>query len=95
MVIKLCDFGTTLGTRDLGEKVRRLLLDALEHNLSPIEISFEGIFMVSSSFADECFGKLVEGIGKDEFKKCFRIKELNDDHIRMVLNNSVRNRLCS
>ncbi|WP_420793121.1 STAS-like domain-containing protein [Paenibacillus polymyxa] len=49
--------------------------------------------MISSSFADECFGKLILGIGKEQFKSCFQITDLNDNNLKLVLNRSVKQRL--
>jgi len=93
MIIRLAKWGTNLGTRDLGELVRREMVKSLEFFNSPIEVSFKDVFMVSSSFADECFGKLIVGIGAEQFKRCFVITDLNDERIRMILNRSVKQRI--
>ncbi|MEC0233751.1 STAS-like domain-containing protein [Paenibacillus kribbensis] len=93
MRVTLSDWGKSLGTRDLGEKVRMHLLNELEFSKTPIEVSFCDVFMISSSFADECFGKLILGIGKEQFKRCFQIIDLNDKDLKLVLNRSVKQRL--
>lgn len=91
--IKLSSFGISLGSRDIGEEVRKVLIHSIEHHHQPVEISFEGVFSISSSFADECFGKLVESIGKQQFKECFLITGLQNGFLKSVLNNSVNKRL--
>jgi hypothetical protein len=92
-VIELSSFGETLSSRDLGEEIRSILLHAIEMNDHPVEISFKNIFTISSSFADECFAKLVQGIGKDQFKQCFKITNLHDPLLRSILNKAVNKRL--
>ncbi len=93
MKVILSEWGENLGTRDLGEKVRAHLLKKMEFSKMPIQISFKDVFMISSSFADECFGKLILGIGKNEFKKCFIVTDLDDQSLKMILNRSVKQRL--
>ena len=92
-MIRLSEWGIVLGTRKIGRDIRRALLNKMEAEDQPIVISFEGILMVSNSFADECFGKLIAAIGREEFKKAFKIADLNDDMIRKILNSSVNERL--
>jgi hypothetical protein len=92
-LIKLSEFGTTLGTRKIGKNVLEMIAIEYNYNKRPVEISFENVFMVSSSFADECFGSLIESIGQQEFKKSFVVTGLDNYMIKSVLNAAVRNRL--
>lgn len=91
--LKMSMWGAALGSRDLGEKVRQELLEKMESNSQPIMISFEGILVISSSFADECFGKLITAIGIKQFKECFRISDLVDRNLKMILNTAVNKRI--
>lgn len=91
--LKLSAWGAALGSRDLGEKVRQELLKRLESNSQPITISFDGIIVISSSFADECFGKLITAIGAKQFKECFIIADLDDLNLKMILNTAVKKRI--
>lgn len=93
--MRLSGFGKSLMSRDIGEKVRRELLDMIEKGEKEIPISFKDVFMVSSSFADECLGKLIAGIGLKNFKECFVIKNLEDENIKMVVNRAIKQRLTS
>lgn len=92
-MIKLSEWGTTLGTRKVGEDVRKVLLKEMERSLQPIQVSFKDVFMVSTSFADECFGKLIVAIGPEQFKQAFSIVELEDKMIKSVLNSTVKQRI--
>ena len=91
--IKLNEFGTTLGSRDLGEKVREYILKQLDEHDEIISLSFEQITMISSSFADECFGKLIINTGVEKFKKSFKVTQLNDKYLKLVINRSVNQRI--
>ena len=57
------DFGEYLGTRQLGEKVR---------------LDFEGVDVVSNSFADECIAKMLLFMSLDELKQRTTFSGLND-----------------
>lgn len=92
-MVKLSEWGKVLGTRDIGEKIRLQLLDEMESSEQPVDVSFEGVLMVSHSFADECFGKLILAIGAEQFKQAFKITKLNDKMVRLVLNDAVRERV--
>lgn len=64
--ISLQDFGALLGSRWLGMKVRATIeakLDELEGTGQQLVIDAEGVQSMSHSFADECFGRLVEHRG--------------------------------
>ncbi len=58
MVFKFKNTGISLGTRFLGEKIRKEI-EAAFLSESLIIFDFEDVTVVSHSFADECFGKLL------------------------------------
>lgn len=58
MKINFKENGNSLGTRFLGEKMRLKIEAAIQSN-EMLVFDFEGVDMVSHSFADECFGKLL------------------------------------
>ncbi len=93
MTMELAKWSRNLGSRDLGEQVRLELLNTINTLDKPIELSFKDVLMVSSSFADECFGKLILTIGSKSFREDFLIKDLDDQVIKMVLNRSIKQRL--
>ena len=58
ITFKFITIGENLGTRILGEKVRNMLLPMLQQN-ELVVLDFEGVDVVSNSFADECLAKLL------------------------------------
>lgn len=92
-MVRLDQWGTALGTRSLGKKVRVQLLTLMETEDQPITISFDNIFMISTAFADECFGHLIASIGPKQFREVFIIKDLENKIIKNILNQTVKQRL--
>lgn len=72
-IVNMSSHGTFLGTRFLGEQVRGRVLLACESSERVI-IDFAGIDEVSHSFADECFGVLMDSLGSDRFRRQIRFK---------------------
>ncbi len=74
---KFVTIGGNLGTRILGEKARKLLLPLINGNEKVI-LDFEGVDVVSNSFADECLAKLLLTMPLEELKKRTTFRGLND-----------------
>jgi anti-sigma regulatory factor (Ser/Thr protein kinase) len=91
--IRLADQVSSLGSRESGRKISNLLNNVLGmvHD-SRIEIDFDGILVLSSSFADECFGRVISSIGPVEFFS--RISFINvDPTVRAIIDRSVVQRM--
>lgn len=58
MIIQLNSIGSALDTRIEAAFFRRRILSALQQE-KLVTLDFTGVKIVSPSFADECFGKLV------------------------------------
>jgi hypothetical protein len=71
------DFGEHLGTRQLGEKVREQLWPLILGD-EKVCLDFEGVDVVSNSFADECIAKILMTISLDELKRRTTFCGLND-----------------
>ena len=71
------DFGEYLGTRQLGEKVREQLWPLIQCD-EKVRLDFEGVDVVSNSFADECIAKMLLSISLDELKQRTTFSGLND-----------------
>lgn len=69
--------GENLGTRMLGEKVRNMLLPMIQGD-EKVVLDFEGVDVVSNSFADECLAKLLLVMPLEELKKRTTFRGLND-----------------
>lgn len=74
---KFRDFGENLGTRILGERVRKKLVPLL-NEYDKVILDFEGVDVVSNSFADECLAKLLLKMSLDELKHKTTFISVND-----------------
>jgi anti-sigma regulatory factor (Ser/Thr protein kinase) len=91
--IVLAQHVESLGSRASGRKVATLLKNVLSMaDAKKVEIDFADIAIVSSSFADECFGRLIASVGPTEFFS--RISFVNaDSTVRAIIDRSVIQRL--
>lgn len=71
------DFGEHLGTRQLGEKVRNQLWPLIQGQ-EKVCLDFEGVDVVSNSFADECIAKILLTMSLDDLKQRTTFSGLND-----------------
>jgi len=70
-------YGEYLGTRQLGERVSEQLWPLIQGN-ERVCLDFEGVDVVSNSFADECIAKLLLLMPLDELKQRTTFRGLND-----------------
>jgi STAS-like domain of unknown function (DUF4325) len=80
------------GTRQSGERVRNDILNISREVNKIIVIDFEGISVISSSFADELIGKLVIEFGFFGFNNIIRLKNMNT-LIQSIVQRSVGQRM--
>ncbi|MFT3794830.1 STAS-like domain-containing protein [Flavobacterium sp.] len=76
--------GSSLGTRDLGAEVRVSIIDKIETN-DKVYLDFEGVDIVTNSFADECFSKLRQHVNDEIFKKKVAFLNTNDFVQRVII----------
>lgn len=76
-IFKFNQFGSNLGTRMLGADVREKLVPLLNAE-EKVVLDFEGVDVVSNSFADECLAKLLLTMSLEELKQCTTFRGLND-----------------
>jgi hypothetical protein len=74
VVVSFASHGPFLGTRHLGEGVRKEILQALDVGSPVVILDFSNVEGMSQSFADECIGKLLVQIGKSKFRGNIRFK---------------------
>jgi anti-anti-sigma regulatory factor/anti-sigma regulatory factor (Ser/Thr protein kinase) len=81
------------GSRESGRKLANLITNVIRMAEDQrVEIDFADILVISSSFADECFGRLIASMGPSEFFS--RINFVNADSvIRTIIDRSVLQRL--
>ena len=80
------------GTRIAAEKFRTKIENAIFNDGRKVVIDFDGVIVISSSYADELIGKLVEKLGLIRFMNEFKLVNLSSLNIG-VLNRSVGQRL--
>ena len=88
----LADKTSGTGTRRSGEAIRNDILNVSREAKKVVVIDFDGVSVVSSSFADELLGKLVASVGFIEFNSRFRLANMND-FVEAVANRSIAQRL--
>ena len=78
-----------LGSRELGRHARTFLMEQIDKT-QPVSLDFRNIEIMTSAFADECFGKLWDRFGADPIKATIHIKGLTGNNkaiFRFVLAN--------
>lgn len=82
--IKFGEIASSLGTRNLAAKLREdVILEMKDRD--KIVFDFEGVNIVTNSFANEYFGKLIEVISADKFKEKFAFTNVNDFIQRVLI----------
>ncbi len=66
--IKFIELGESLGTRILGEKTRIDIEKTLKNN-SKVIFDFSNVRVVTNSFADECFAKLLDIFSLEDIQR--------------------------
>lgn len=84
VTFKFNEFGTNLGTRQLGVAAREKLLPLLNGDERVI-LDFTGVDVVSNSFADECIAKLLLEMELSELKKRTTFRGLNQIAANSIL----------
>jgi anti-sigma regulatory factor (Ser/Thr protein kinase) len=93
MAIPLAELGTNFGNRTTGERLRNHILNLMKESPTvAIVIDMKEITVISSSFADELFGKLVTQIGFMAFNQKVKFKDV-DPVCRQIIDNAVVERL--
>jgi hypothetical protein len=82
------------GTRRSGARVRHFVLNLFSEGATRVILDFNGIGMVSSSFADELLGKLVAHFGFSSFCQKLLIRNVNTT-IQSLIDHSVQQRLAT
>lgn len=78
LCLKLNDCALTFGNRLTGEKIRTMIINLLTSNPSSgLDIDFDGVKIIASSFADEVFGKLFLELGPLEYGARIRPSRVN------------------
>ncbi len=91
MLIEFSHLGKQLSTRVAGAAMRKQIIFCIEKN-ERIIFDFSGVEMVSNSFADECFAKLVLDFDLPKVKEYTTFQNASP-FIKAVIANSFKERL--
>ena len=91
MLIKINEFGKSVGTRNLAKGIRKQLESAVEKGEKVI-IDFTGVDIVSNAFADELIGVFILHNGIDKLKSICKFKGTNTE-VKAVLKQVIFNNM--
>jgi len=89
--VQLSEWNTILGTRLLGEDIRATIAAHLQE-ADRVIVDFVGVEMMSHSFADECFGKLILEIGPHVYQDQIRFVNI-PNVLKPILRYAISERL--
>ena len=89
MIVKLSEFGTSLGSRVLGKEVSGMINFEKEDE---IILDFQDVNIVTSSFADEVVGKNCAKLGLHNFFDKVQIINTSEQ-IKLILKKAIIDRL--
>lgn len=79
--------------RSFGLEIKQQICNVLQEHHA-IEISFDAVTIMSPGFADECFGKLAEKMGRTDFMSRIKLSSNSiDATTRQLINTVLGNRL--
>lgn len=78
LTFRLRDHASSFGNRITGERIRNLVLNLLkQHPGHAVKINMSDVVVISSSFADELFGKLAIELGIIDFGRFIKFAGIN------------------
>lgn len=89
---RLSDQKSGFGTRKSGERIRNEILNLMQVSGSRVDIDFDGLGIVSSSFADELVAKLFVSLGPLVFSQKIGIINMNDT-IAAIIDKAMQQRM--
>lgn len=95
MCFKLVDESPSFGSRMAGKPVRTKLLNLYVygmHSSGRISVDLSNVPIMSSSFADEVFGKLFFEVGAVEFTRRFELTNV-EDIVRQIIDKAIAQRV--
>ena len=80
------------GSRDAGQYARTKVENLMDRFRTPVEFDFTDIRLISSSFADEVFGKLFEVLGPIRFSQLCRFNNI-DATVQGLIDRAIAQRM--
>jgi hypothetical protein len=81
----------SFGSREIAREVRTKIENILRSTLKPVTLNMRGVTIVSSSYADEVFGKLAKDMGLGTFRSRVEIVGSNPN-VHGVISRAVKQR---
>ncbi|MCY4047530.1 MAG: DUF4325 domain-containing protein [Candidatus Dadabacteria bacterium] len=83
VMVKECNYG--FGSRHSGRKAKNLIDNIIANTDNEvIEFDFEGVRIISSSFADEVFGRLFYDLGAVQFMHRIRFRNITPNNALLI-----------
>lgn len=92
VILKVAEIASGTGTRQSAQKLRNIALNLSDTERNLVVLDFDGVNLLSSSFADELVGKIIHDKGFYYFTTAFRVKNLSPSNAS-ILNRSVEQRM--
>ena len=92
IIYKIVNVGSGTGTRESGIMIKNELINVYLTEKKRIVIDFEGVAVVSSSFADELISKLIDEMGFYQYQSIFHIVNM-DSNVQTIFEASLKKRL--
>lgn len=77
MIVNMSKFGTALSSRVSGRKAYDEIIRESVSLSTPVVFDFEGVTLVTNSFADEVFGRMTWDMGIDAMRSRTSFKNVN------------------
>lgn len=87
-IFKVREQLTSFGSREAGRQGRNKLTNLMENGTQSVVCDFSDISLISSSFADEVFGKLFVELGPVKFNQLCRLKNV-DSTVRSLIDRAI------
>lgn len=91
MVLQFSKYGKSLGSRVLGSEIRSKVEESLRSK-KQVTFDFKGVGVVSNSFADECFAKILLKFNINEIQKNTKFINVNE-FVGAVISSALQQRL--
>lgn len=72
------------GSRESGKEARQKILNIMDGYKNTVVFDFDGVNLISSSFADEVFGKIHKEIGPIKFCLLFKFKNISSTIVNLL-----------
>jgi hypothetical protein len=83
---------TAFGSREAGRFARNKVENLMDNRTCPVEFDFSDVRLISSSFADEVFGKLFAELGALRFGQLCKFKNV-DTTVQKLIDRAIEQRL--